>query len=85
MAKKLDDGTAAPHAGRRPSIAIDDAPLVSLKDLRKRARQTQEDLAFQRRSEPEDEWVKFLEGRLQAFKLVQGFVEDLQSRRVRLH
>lgn len=48
-------------------------------------RQTEEDLAFQRRSDPEDEWTKFLEGKLQAFKLVQGFLEDLQSRRVKLH
>lgn len=46
MAKKLDDGTAAPRAGRRPSVAIEDAPLVSLKDLRKSARRTQEDLAI---------------------------------------
>jgi hypothetical protein len=56
-----------------------------LRFVGKMTKQTEEDLAFQRRSEPEDEWVKFLEGRLQAFKLVQGFVEDLQSRRVRLH
>ena len=48
-------------------------------------KQTEEDLAFQRRSDPEDEWAKFLEGKLQAFKLVQGFLEDLQSKRVKLH
>ena len=46
MAKKLDDGTATPRAGHRSSIAMDDASRVSLKDLRKRARQTQEDLAI---------------------------------------
>ena len=47
--------------------------------------QTQEDLAFQRRSDPGDEWLKFLEGKLQAFKLVQGYVEDLHRRRGALH
>ncbi len=47
--------------------------------------QTEEDLAFQRRSAPEDAWMKFLEGKLQAFKLVQGYVEDLQKRRMDLH
>jgi hypothetical protein len=51
----------------------------------KMTKQTEEDLAFQRRSDPDDEWMKFLEGKLQAFKLVRGFLEDLQSRRVRLH
>lgn len=51
----------------------------------KMTKQTEEDLAFQRRSAPDDEWMKFLEGKLQAFKLVQGFLEDLQSRRVKLH
>ena len=39
-------------------------------------KQTEEDIAFQRRSEPEDEWLKFLEGKLQAFKLVLGFLEQ---------
>lgn len=53
--------------------------------VEKLAKQTEEDLAFQRRSDPDDEWMKFLEGKLQAFKLVQGFLEDLQSRRVKLH
>ena len=48
-------------------------------------KQTEEDLVFQRRSDPEDEWMKFLEGKLQAFKLVRGFLEDLQNRKVRLH
>ena len=51
----------------------------------KMTKQTEEDLAFQRRSDPDDEWMKFLEGKLQAFKLVQGFLADLQSRRVKLH
>ena len=51
----------------------------------KMMKQTEEDLAFQRRSDPDDEWMKFLEGKLQAFKLVQGFLADLQSRRVKLH
>jgi hypothetical protein len=51
----------------------------------KMTKQTEEDLMFQRRSEPDDEWMKFLEGKLQAFKLVQGFLADLQSRRVKLH
>lgn len=51
----------------------------------KMIKQTEEDLEFQRRSDPEDEWMKFLEGKLQAFKLVQGFLEDLQNRKVRLH
>ena len=51
----------------------------------KMTKQTEEDLAFQRGSDPDDEWMKFLEGKLQAFKLIQGFLEDLQSRRVKLH
>ena len=51
----------------------------------KMTKQTEEDLVFQRRSDPDDEWMKFLEGKLQAFKLVQGFLEDLQSKRVKLH
>jgi len=51
----------------------------------KMTKQTEEDLGFQRRSDPDDQWLKFLEGKLQAFKLVQGFLEDLQSRRVKLH
>jgi hypothetical protein len=48
-------------------------------------KQTEEDLAFQRRSDPNDEWLKFLEGKLQAFKLVQGFLEEVQRKRTRLH
>ena len=56
-----------------------------LRFVGKMRKQTEEDLAFQRRSEPDDEWMKFREGKLQAFKLVQGFLEDLQSKRVKLH
>lgn len=56
-----------------------------LRFVGKMTTQTEEDLAFQRRSDPDDQWMKFLEGKLQAFKLVQGFIEDLQSRRVKLH
>ena len=56
-----------------------------LRFVGKMTKQTEEDLAFQRRSDPDDEWMKFLEGKLQAFKLVQGFLEDLQRRRVKLH
>ncbi len=48
-------------------------------------KQTEEDLAFQRGSDPADEWVKFLEGQLQAFKLVQGFLEELQRKKEHLH
>ena len=48
-------------------------------------KQTEEDLAFQRRSEPADGWLRFLEGKLQAFKLVQGYLEDLQRKREQLH
>ena len=48
-------------------------------------KQTEEDLAFQRRSESDDGWVKFLEGKLQAFKLVQGYLEDLRRKREQLH
>jgi hypothetical protein len=47
--------------------------------------QTEEDLAFQRRSEPDDAWMRFLEGKLQAFKLVQGYLEDLRRKREQLH
>ena len=56
-----------------------------LRFVGKMTKQTEEDLAFQRRSDPDDEWMKFLEGKLQAFKLVQGFIEDLHGRRVKLH
>ena len=56
-----------------------------LRFVGKMTKQTEEDLAFQRRSDPDDQWMKFLEGKLQAFKLIQGFIEDLQSRRVKLH
>jgi len=48
-------------------------------------KQAEEDLAFQRRSEPDDAWMKFLEGKLQAFKLVQGYLEDLRKKREQLH
>lgn len=48
-------------------------------------KQTEEDLAFQRRSEPDDAWMKFLEGKLQAFRLVQGYLEDLRKKREQLH
>lgn len=48
-------------------------------------KQTEEDLAFQRRSEADDEWLKFLEGKLQAFKLVRGYLEDLRTRKEQLH
>ena len=47
-------------------------------------RQTEEDLAFQRRADPQDEWVKFLEGKLQAFRLVEGFLQDMLGR-TKLH
>ena len=56
-----------------------------LRFVGKMTKQTEEDLAFQRRSDPDDEWTKFLEGKLQAFKLVQGFLGDLQSRMEKLH
>jgi len=48
-------------------------------------KQTEEDLILQRRSEPDDGWVKFLEGKLQAFKLVRGYLEDLRRKREQLH
>jgi hypothetical protein len=48
-------------------------------------KQTEEDLAFQRRSEPDEVWLKFLEGKLQAFKLVQGYLEDLRKKKEQLH
>ena len=48
-------------------------------------KQTEEDLAFQRRSERDHGWLRFLEGKLQAFKLVQGYLEDLQRKREQLH
>jgi hypothetical protein len=48
-------------------------------------RQTEEDLAFQRRSETEDGWLQFLEGKLQAFKLVEGHLEELRRKRNQLH
>lgn len=51
----------------------------------KMTKQTEEDLAFQRKSDPEDEWLKFLEGKLQAFKLVRGFLEDVKRRKSHLH
>jgi hypothetical protein len=48
-------------------------------------KQTEEDLAFERRSETEKGWLKFLEGKLQAFKLVQGFLEEMRRRKEELH
>lgn len=45
MAKKLDDRMSVHHR-RKPIAVVEGAPLVSLKDLRKGARQTQEDLAI---------------------------------------
>ncbi|KAB2308438.1 helix-turn-helix transcriptional regulator [Betaproteobacteria bacterium SCN2] len=45
MAKKPTDEGAARNAERYQLVSIDAAPLVTLKDLRKRAQQTQEDLA----------------------------------------
>jgi tryptophanyl-tRNA synthetase len=48
-------------------------------------KQTEEDLAFEKRSETEEGWLRFLEGKLQAFKLVQGFLEDLRKKREQLH
>ncbi len=53
--------------------------------VRRLIKQTEEDLAFQRDSDPDREWTKFLEGKLQAFKLVLGFLEDMQRRKRRLH
>lgn len=69
---------------RDPEEGMKDVEEI-LRFVGKMTKQTEEDLAFQRSSDPRDEWVKFLEGRLQAFKLVQGFLEDLRSRRVKLH
>ncbi len=48
-------------------------------------KQTEEDLAFQRRSENDDGWLQFLEGKLQAFKLVEGHLEELRRKRNQLH
>jgi hypothetical protein len=72
------------HRAREGEEGMKDVDEVLL-FIGRMTRQTEEDLAFQRRSDPEDEWVKFLEGKLLAFKLVKGFVEDLQSRQVKLH
>lgn len=48
-------------------------------------KQTEEDLAFQRRSETDDGWLQFLEGKLQAFKLVEGHLEEMRRKRKQLH
>ena len=45
MAKKRADGVAADPADRQQPVKAGVMPLASLKDLRKGARQTQEDLA----------------------------------------
>lgn len=45
MAKKLDNEISARPADRHKFIAMDAAPRVSLKDLRKSAGQTQDDMA----------------------------------------
>jgi DNA-binding XRE family transcriptional regulator len=46
MAKKRDDGVAAQPADRQPPTHPHVMPLANLKDLRKGAKQTQEDLAI---------------------------------------
>lgn len=48
-------------------------------------KQTEEEIAFQRPSEPEDAWLMSLEDKLHAFRLVQGFLEDRQRRREQVH
>jgi hypothetical protein len=48
-------------------------------------RQTQEDLGIQRRKDPADEWMRFLEGKLLAFQLVRGQIEKLAQRKRELH
>jgi len=53
--------------------------------LEKMIRQTEEDLVFQRKSDPRDEWMKFLEGKLHALKLVQGQIEDIRRKGEQLH
>ncbi len=38
-------------------------------------RQTREDLEFQKKTDPEDPWIKFLEGKIQALRLVQEYID----------
>lgn len=48
-------------------------------------RQTKEDLELERRKDPLDEWVRFLEGKLLAFQLVEGFIQKVEEKKGRLH
>lgn len=38
-------------------------------------RQTREDMEYQEKSDPEDPWNKFLEGKMHAFRLVREYLE----------
>ena len=47
--------------------------------------QTEEDLAFQRKTDPADEWTKFLEGKLHAFRMIQLQMEEILQKKAQLH
>jgi hypothetical protein len=47
-------------------------------------RQTLEDMEYQKRTDPDDSWLRFLEGKLQAFRLVKEHV-DRRTMQEKLH
>lgn len=53
--------------------------------IEKMTRQTVEDLAFQLKTDPADEWTKFLEGKLHAFKMIQSQMEEISQKKGQLH
>jgi len=48
-------------------------------------KQTEEDLVFQRKTDPADEWMKFLEGKLHAMRLILAQMEDIRKKDEQLH
>jgi len=40
--------------------------------------QTREDLEYQTQTDPEDPWMKFLEGKMHAFRLVREYLDKKQ-------
>ncbi len=43
-------------------------------------RQTLEDIEYQKKVDPDDPWMKFLEGKMHGFRLVQEYVDKRKNR-----
>jgi len=43
-------------------------------------RQTREDLQYQEKTDPDDPWLKFLEGKMHAFRLVREYLDKRQMK-----